>query len=63
MVKIIGKDERAVKRTTCGQCASILEYTLKEVQARSYRDWDGTRDTSYTIQCPNCARSVQVKGH
>jgi RNase P subunit RPR2 len=63
MVKIVGKDERAVKRTTCVRCASILEYTLNEVSRIVVRDYGGGSDSYNTIQCPNCASSIQVKGY
>lgn len=31
MVKVVGRDETAVRRITCWSCASVLEYTQSEV--------------------------------
>jgi hypothetical protein len=52
MVKIVGKDDRAVHRCTCPHCASILEYTLNEVNDRRYSSM-GEMGTVYYIMCPN----------
>lgn len=57
MVKIVGRDERAVKRVTCKKCASILEYTESEVQDRRYSSM-GEVGTVYFIQCPNGHEAV-----
>lgn len=39
MVKVVGRDETAIKRITCKRCASVLEYnTLSE--AKEYHGTD-----------------------
>jgi len=52
MVKIVGRDENAVKRITCRECASILEYTISEQKTRKYSAC-GEVDTLTYIDCPN----------
>lgn len=45
MPVIVGKDEKAVKRITCKNCASINEYTQSEVRSISRgRDYGGGED-------------------
>lgn len=61
MVQIIGKDSSRVKRTTCGNCTSILEYVPQEVQKRPYRDWDGSMDSENWIVCPCCGSKAHVR--
>jgi DNA-directed RNA polymerase subunit RPC12/RpoP len=62
MVKIVGKDESAVKRITCKSCASILEYTLSEVKSiRHSCDYLGDCEYDDGIVCPNCNENVFVR--
>jgi len=63
MVQIIGKDPSKVKRTTCGSCASMLEYTLSEVQSFTSYDYGGGSDINHYINCPGCSKKVYVKGY
>ena len=63
MVDIVGYDESKKKRTTCGQCTAILDYTLKEVKSRIDHDYGGGYDTFYYIDCPGCGHKVEVKGY
>lgn len=63
MVKIVGRDESAVKRTTCRSCAAILEYTSSEVQSITSRDYSGVSDTDYYIICPNCGQRAYVRSY
>lgn len=61
MVSIVGTDPTAVKRCTCHECASVLEYTKSEIQERAIRDYTGCVDTHYAIVCPRCGHDVVVR--
>lgn len=55
MVKVVGKDEKAIKRITCKNCASILEYTQSETKRGKFNvDWTGDGDDKDYIDCPTC---------
>lgn len=61
-VKVIGRDEKHVKHRTCGNCASILEYTEKDVR-NLWRGTDigGGSDGADGFECPNCGAMVHVR--
>lgn len=61
MVKVIGRDEAAVKRTTCRSCASILEYTLNEVKNFISYDYGDLLVINYYVDCPNCGNKVYTR--
>lgn len=63
MVKIVGRDESAVKRVTCRNCASILEYCLYEVKSRKVSDYGGGSEIYKFICCASCNSEVAVKGY
>lgn len=44
MVQIVGNDPQAVKRTTCRNCAAVLEYTPSEVKEYHGKDYSGGSD-------------------
>lgn len=59
MVKVVGKDDTAVKRITCRSCASILEYTQSEVKSiRHSCDYLGDCEHDDGIKCPQCNSNV-----
>lgn len=59
MVKVVGRDESAVKHTTCRKCASRLEYTEGEVRTLwSGTDYGGGPDGAKGFTCPNCNNDV-----
>ena len=60
MVQIVGKDQRLVKRATCRNCASILEYTPNEARKRWYTDISQCREEIREITCPGCGQDLQV---
>lgn len=60
MVKVVGRDETAVKRITCRGCASILEYTLSEVKKYSGTDYGGGSDGCEWVDCPSCGYQVVI---
>lgn len=63
MVQIVGKDLSKVKKVTCGNCASVLEYVQSEVvESKSY-DYTGGYDIVHHIKCPGCHKDVRVRGY
>jgi RNase P subunit RPR2 len=63
MVKIVGRDEKHVKRVTCQSCAAILEYTQAEVQTSRYTIMGESSGHEY-VPCPNCPglTAARIKG-
>lgn len=61
MVKVVGKDETAVKRVTCRGCASILEYTLSEVKEVNGTDYGGGPDGMEWVDCPHCGGKAVLR--
>jgi RNase P subunit RPR2 len=61
MVTVVGIDIAAVKRVTCRGCASILEYTTKEVQVQHGTDYGGGSDGTEWVNCPSCGGEAIVK--
>jgi len=61
MVSIVGHDPGWVKRVTCKNCASILEYTQSEVQSFVHYDYGGGCDEVYYIDCPKCTKQINVR--
>lgn len=55
MAKVVGRDEKAVKRSTCKNCASIIEYTPSEVITYHGGDYSGDTYDCYKLMCPNCS--------
>ena len=59
MVKVVGRDESAVRRITCCGCASVLEYTQSEVKSiRHSCDYLGDCEHDNGIKCPQCGSNV-----
>lgn len=64
MVEVVGKSRSRVRRIICGSCASILEYSLSDVQKYcTHYNYHGISDIVYYINCPSCGRKVYVKGY
>lgn len=61
MAKVVGRDETAVKRVTCRNCASILEYTPSEIQSFTSYDYGGGSELNYYIHCPNCGGKAYTR--
>lgn len=60
-VVAIGKDVSAVKRTTCYNCATVLEYTKNDIFRHKHSfDYLGDYSTDDAITCPNCNKPVIV---
>jgi len=60
MIKVIGKDDSVVKRVTCRNCSSILEYTPYDTQKRIHKDISGCTDIDTYIVCPTCMYEVTI---
>lgn len=61
MVKVVGRDETAVKRITCKNCASVLEYMLSEVKIYRGTDYGGGSEGAEWVDCPNCGRQAIIR--
>lgn len=61
MVKVVGRDEKAVKKITCYGCAAILEYTNSEVKKYSGRDYSGGSDGREWVVCPECGHEAVIR--
>lgn len=60
MVQVVGKDSTVVKRITCRNCSSILEYVPSEVQTQVSEDYGGGTDVLKYINCPCCTQKVTI---
>lgn len=60
MVQVVGKDESEVRRVTCRNCASVLQYVNAEVKDERHYDYGGGSDIYYYITCPCCNKNVTV---
>jgi hypothetical protein len=60
MVKVVGKDNMYVLKTTCRKCASILEYTESECRVFTSRDYSGSSDEYKEIACPTYNNKIYV---
>lgn len=62
MVKIIGKSTQYVKRITCKNCSTELEYTNNDVRNLwSGTDYGGGPDGADGFDCPACSERVITK--
>jgi len=61
MAKVVGKDNAAVKRVTCRECASIIEYTQHEVKSVHGTDYGGGPDGMEWVDCPNCGKRAVIR--
>ena len=60
MATVVGTDNSKVKRTTCRECASIIEYTPSETREVTVRDCTGSSDTEHRLTCPKCGNEFAV---
>lgn len=63
MIAIVGKDSSVVKRVTCRNCSSVLEYTPAEEQRDYTSDYLGYRDYYSYIVCPCCGKQAKTKDY
>lgn len=59
-ITVVGKDQTKVKRCTCKNCASILEYTMADTKTDYSTDYSGGRDHYRYLTCPSCSGRVHV---
>ena len=62
-IEIVGKDQSVVKRVTCGNCSSILQYNLCDVKRGCDTDYTGGKDYYNYVPCACCGKQVTVKGY
>ena len=60
MATVVGVDNSKVLRTTCRNCASILEYTPSETRERHSTDISGCSDIDHMLTCPKCGKEISV---
>ena len=60
MVTIVGKEPREVRRCTCRNCASIIEYTMNEPSIRIQSDHSGELEMVRELTCPGCGNPITV---
>lgn len=63
MPTIVGKDNSVVKRTTCRNCSSVLEYTPSEEQRDYSTDYTGGKDYYSYVMCPCGGKQVVTKNY
>jgi len=54
-------DKTVVKETICRNCGVTLQYVPNDIKEREERDYTGSSDTVYYIECPACAGLVTVQ--
>jgi ribosomal protein S27AE len=57
---VIGIDDKAKKRRTCDNCASIIQYTMADTTSQIERDYTGDGEMVHRLRCPNCGKSIVV---
>lgn len=60
MINVVGKDNSLIKRVTCKNCASILEYLPVDLKERTGSDYSGGRYTIKYITCPECSKELII---
>ncbi len=61
MVVSVVPHPSVVKEVICRNCGATLQYVPKDIQSRTYKDYDGGSNTDYFINCPPCGEKVFVK--
>jgi hypothetical protein len=60
MATVVGTDPAAVKRITCRNCASVIEYTPSDTREIKETDYTGSTDIVVRLECPKCHASIAV---
>ena len=60
MATVIGKEPNLIRRTTCRECASIIEYVKSETTTRWVSDYGGGSEQIRELKCPACPNVIQV---
>jgi uncharacterized protein with PIN domain len=59
MVRVVGIDKEKIKKITCNECASKLEFVESEVESRSY-SCCGKSESGRFITCPKCQSWIEI---
>ena len=59
-IKVVGKDKKKIRKVTCNNCSSILEFTNSDIKGRTYKDISQVTETVYYIVCPDCRKQIEV---
>lgn len=62
-ITVVGKNPAMVKRCTCRNCASDLEYTVADTRCDYSTDYTGGRENYRYLICPACSARVIVPMH
>ena len=64
-VKVIKNepDRTVVKETICRNCGVTLQYVPNDINKREERDYTGSGETVYYIECPACAAQATVQSY
>lgn len=60
MVEVVGVDNTKVLRVTCGNCASMLQYTRSETRREGHTDYTGSTDYYNVLACPKCGHEIKT---
>ena len=60
MARIVGVDKDALKRVTCLNCASIVEYSVNDTYEKQYTDYSGCTEKYRILNCPKCSKAITV---
>jgi len=59
-MRIIEVSVKHEKRVTHKDCGAVIGYYLREVQERTYADYDGGSETIRFIICPHCGKEIHL---
>lgn len=59
-VRIVGEAPEAVRKTTCSNCAAVLEFTDADTRKETHHDYGGGSDTYRVLICPRCSNKIHV---
>jgi RNase P subunit RPR2 len=60
VVEVVGVDEKMLKRSTCKNCASILQYTLNDTVTYTAKDTNGNNEGYRYVTCPKCGTKIHI---
>ena len=60
-VKKVGQDKKKIRKATCNNCASKLEFLTKDVKFQGLSDMCESAGGYNYIVCPECKQQVKVK--
>lgn len=60
MATVVGQERAYLRRCTCRECASIIEYVKSETTTRWVCDYGGDREQIRELRCPKCGNMISV---